>query len=432
MACTHIQSVVLVVAILCAVAPMTDGARQLSPNLEMTESLVSLHAFATGNATSNVTGCDLSRYNLDSRFTDFKEAGAGANGCVVLAKDSSMGGTLVAIKVSKKPGRKSAWEKECNGMKRLRQAACKSKEQMKLAERYLPSCLEVGGTNDAPYIIMHAAPPKGIGAVKKHLHGPVGADVFAQLVGAVTALHGVGYTHNDLHNQNIVIQMVQQGAPELSLLDFGEIVPLAQGNRGGSYKQDETVFSRIAFRLAQCPEEAFYPDVGKTDHATSSQHETRKAALVACLKKAWQIDDEFREAFVAVIDEAFKKKVPNLVPSLYHTAWVHQHQGELERKYPTPDGWCDKASTADVDGPTTKMPPHHEIPTHESIPVPKPDLEQKVADDPELCTQLCRHCSSKRQHYMCLGGPAKGGCSKSPWLINTQCHGKCTCPYTPK
>merc|ERR1719262_610945 len=122
-------------------------------------------------------------------------------------------------------------------MKRLRQAACKNEEQMKLAERYLPSCLEVGGTNEAPYIIMHAAPPNGIGAAMNHLHGSAGAHVFAQLVGAVTAMHGVGYTHNDLHNQNVVVKMAKDGSAELSLLDFGEVVPLARGGRGGNWKQ---------------------------------------------------------------------------------------------------------------------------------------------------------------------------------------------------
>merc|ERR1712083_550527 len=100
---------------------------------------------------------------------------------------------------------------------------------MKLAERYLPTCLEVGGTDDAPYIIMHAAPGKGIGSSFKSLAGEKGADVFSQLVGAVTAMHGVGYTHNDLHNQNIVIMNVDAKHPALVFIDFGEVRPLSKG-----------------------------------------------------------------------------------------------------------------------------------------------------------------------------------------------------------
>jgi len=222
--------------------------------------------------------------------------------------------------------------------------------------------------------------------------------------------------------------MVEKGLPELSLLDFGEIVPLARGSRGGNYKQDETVFARLAFRLAQCPSAAPYPDVGKTDDATSSQHDHRKAALVTCLKEKWQIDDQFSEAFVAVIDEAFGRKVPKLVPSLYQTTWVQKQQGELERKYPTPDGWCDESVLANLE--QTHKHAQAKL-TPDIIPVVKLDVEQEVVDDPVLCAQLCRHCPSKHQFHVCLGGADKGGCSKSPWKTDTQCHGSCACPYAP-
>jgi hypothetical protein len=413
---------------------------------EMAESLAAMHEWATGNATDHsLTGCDLSRYNLGGRFTDFVKAGAGANGCVVLAKDTTSGGTMVAIKVSKRPGKLHSWVTECNGMKKMRQAACKDPLMMKLAERYLPTCLEVGGTDQAPFIIMHAAPPNGIGAAAKYLHGYVGAHVFAQLVGAVTGMHAIGYTHNDLHNANVVVELAKENGhaefqPELSLLDFGEIKSLAGGGRRGNWKQDETVFARNAFKLAKCPAEAFFPDVGKADSASPSAHEARKAALIDCLNKQWGIDDEFRSAFIAVIDEAYRREVPSLVPSLYKTAWVQKHQGELERKYPTPAGWCDGAATAETYQPTPEhVPPKPKDPSPEKptpeTPVGKPDTAPvkpdpawQVIDDPELCAQLCRKCSKKRQYYMCLGGPAKGGCSKQPWRVSTQCHGICTCP----
>lgn len=376
MACKNFTPVALALAFLFNFTPLIDAARvdikSHSPVSERSESLIALHSWSnyTGKEIDDAPAhhdCDLSRYHLGDRFKDFVTAGSGANGCVVLAKDTRSGGTMVAIKVSKRPGKLHDWQRECNGMKKLRQAACKSEEQMALAEMYLPTCLEVGGTDAAPYIIMHAAPPNGIGGATHALHGDVAAHIFAQLVGAVTALHGVGFTHNDLHNQNVVVKVEHDGSAELSLLDFGEIVPLARGGLHGNWKQDEYVFGRNAFRLAKCPEAAFFPDVGKGDQATPSQHSKRKAALLACLTKEWGVDDQFKDAFVAVMDEAFARKVPSLVPSLYHTSWVQEHQGDLIRKYPTPDGWCDESAL--VDEPEAAKPEHH----HHS----KPEGEKK-------------------------------------------------------
>merc|ERR1719387_2025432 len=154
-----------------------------------------------------------------------KYAGAGANGCVMLAKDTQNGGVEVAIKVSKKPGNLKGWQDECRRAQRLHRTACsKGEEALKLAERYLPTCLDVGGTDQAPFIIMHAAEGKGIGSMASKLPKGDRASFFAQSVGAVTAMHGIGFSHNDLHNENVEILY---GSSTLVLIDFGEVVPHA-------------------------------------------------------------------------------------------------------------------------------------------------------------------------------------------------------------
>jgi hypothetical protein len=211
---------------------------------------------------------------------------------------------------------------------------------MKLAERYLPTCLEVGGTDDAPYIIMHAAPGPGIGSSWKALEGKRGAEVFAQLVGALTAMNSVGYTHNDLHDQNVVIMNVDAKHPALVFIDFGEVVPLSRGRLTGDYKQDETVLAYAAGKLAKCPAEALYGH--PKDYNSTKQHKSQKEKLLTCLTSAWKVDEEFLEEFDAVIEEAFERKVPKKVPALYSVAWVQGQQEKLESFFPTPAGWCDE------------------------------------------------------------------------------------------
>merc|ERR1719265_2004207 len=127
---------------------------------------------------------------------------------------------------------------------------------------------------------MHAAGGRGIGSMIKELsRNGHGASVFAQLVGAVTAMHGIGYSHNDLHDQNVVIL---DQSTLVALIDFGETVPLARGKRSGGYKEDENVLARNAAKLARCPADAQY--AFNTESISQAQHEARLQRLFPAVK----------------------------------------------------------------------------------------------------------------------------------------------------
>lgn len=290
--------------------------------------------FSDLDMDSNVTECDLSRYNFGGRFTELTYAGAGANGCVVLANDNDNGGVRVAIKVSKQPGKLRSWQQECTATKSFHKKACQTSELQKaLSERFLPNCLEVGGSDNAPFIIMHAAGGEGLGAKGKMLNDVPPQErlsVFAQIVGALTSLHGIGMSHNDLHDNNVVY--VQKGIPTvICLIDFGETVPLAQGLYQGNYKQDENLIIKRGMELANCP------DAGK-------------ANLFVCLRQQWGpkgADDEFFKVLGEVYDEAKARQHPLHVPKLFQTAFIQKHLPSLPRLFPNTE--CEQQEpTTDV------------------------------------------------------------------------------------
>jgi len=423
-----------------AFAPGVDAAR-LAPKLQATgdTSANDLLSKSTSTLDANTTACDLRRYpNLsdESRFVELEEAGSGANGCVVVGKDRKYGGRLVAIKVSKKPGKLESWTKECEDMKKLRQAACTNDVLLKLAERYLPTCLEVGGTDEAPFIIMHAAPGQGIGASFRGLTVTKGNKIFAQLVGAVTALHGIGYTHNDLHDGNVMIMHPGVAHPELVLIDFGEVVALDRGTLRGGYKQDETVFAYMAGKLAKCQPQELY---GHPQDHNRAQHLIHKGKLLKCLQRNWKISEEVYGALDSVMDEAFNqfqefigkgaRAGPTQTVALYNTEWVQEHHQKLESLFTTPDGWC---------GEETLAVEHDVVPQlHEDTDIELEDVQEgndvEVEDvvtgaELETCATPCK-CSKKHQYYFCVAGRAMGGCSQTPWRIGRSCKSQCKCPF---
>lgn len=290
-------------------------------------------------------GCDVTRYaGLLDRYKNLRYAGQGANGCVELAEDSLNGHTKVAIKFSKQPGKLAAWKDECSRSKLLHERACeKGGEALKLAERYLPMCLEVGGTNAAPYIVMHAAGGTGIVETRSKVPKDARASVFAQMVGALAAVHGVGLSHNDLHEQNVVI--LNRPGNLVAFIDFGEVVPLEKGYYLGGYKQDENLLAREAALLTECPTK--YPfQAEKT--TLKEEKDQRAERLFKCIEEAWGgaggagPDNEFFLAFKAVINEAWEhQNWPHIdgvhktaVLDLYHTAFVQRSQPELQRLFP--------------------------------------------------------------------------------------------------
>lgn len=277
--------------------------------------------------------CGLERYNdLKNRFPNMRFAGAGGNGCVYVAADKERGGTQVAIKISKRPEKLKKWADECSFSKQLHDEACKQDGQLlQLAEMYLPVCMEASGTDSAPFMIMHAAAGIGVGKLNSNkLPAETSKSVFAQMVGALMVMHSLGFAHNDLHDGNV--QLLDPDRDQIAIVDFGKVKNLEEGRHKERYKRDQDLLPRNAAMLAKCPGDAQFPQYGADK--SSEKHEARKRMLLSCLEENWGVDQEFLNAFEAVIDEAYQGKVSTGIPVLFRTAFVQQHHPVLSRMFP--------------------------------------------------------------------------------------------------
>jgi len=314
-------SMLVTIGLLVCFSPAVSGRRASTQREGMLE---------TSDTNLTSANCDLSRYsNLRMRFENLQYAGAGANGCVVLANDKENDGVKVAIKLSKRPGKLRSWQTECDQTKAFHKLACQTNElQLRLSERFLPNCLEVGGDDNAPYMIMHAAGGQGIGGGKQ-LRSTIPAEerlsTFAQIVGAVASLHGISMSHNDLHDNNVVY--LHKGVPTtIALIDFGETVPLERGQYTWSYKQDETLILRKAQELANCP--------GWVHQKPPND----KAVFLSCLRRHWSsegADEEFFKVLGKAYDEAKDRdRHPTQVLELFKTAFIQKHLPKMGRLFP--------------------------------------------------------------------------------------------------
>lgn len=282
------------------------------------------------NATDD---CGLGKSGLDQRFKDMKAVGKGKNGCVVVAKDTQNGDMEVAIKVAK--GKKSgsnSWSEECGQAQKIHQGACqKGPHVLKLAEAFLPTCLEAGSMNGVSYMVMHSAAGPGMAAgssrkkrqqvsnAVKELPKAEKISIFAQTISALAAMHLSGFSHNDMHFENILLL---KGSPHIALIDFGTAKALKHaftGNTRAELVGDGTLPARLASQLAGCPQLKSKGDPGP---------------LFDCLKEAWSADDEFLKVFGDVMAEAKLGKQTTLVPALYHTKFIQNHLPPLKSLFP--------------------------------------------------------------------------------------------------
>jgi len=282
--------------------------------------------------------------------------GQGANACVYLSDDPPR-----AIKVSKWPSNPTLWSPraECEKGQNLHAAACGNDELLAETETYLPTC--TGGhlaqhRGDDSYIMMHRAgglaPTTilrlGEGAAHK-LPPAYQKVVFAQLVSAIRTIHSLGFTHNDLHDGNVMLDLPDflqsfpwdrhdptpapndaPSLPRLAIIDFGEMVPYAQGWKR-DYKRDfNSLWDRTAF-LANCP-----------DHQ-ARWWSTRGAqagaeAFVNCLIAEWQVDNQFVETLWVAIHAAMEETEDQHIEELFQTHFVQSHIPNVpDRRYPVGD-----------------------------------------------------------------------------------------------
>jgi len=314
-------------------------------------------AFRDSTNRDSTANCDMTHYGfLSDRYSQTSAAEKEANVCVFLARDSLASGTEVEIKISKKTNKWSkSWKKSCTQAKSIHEKACEAGGEAKvLVQRYIPTCLEGGinggKKNKTAYVVMHATSGKGIDEKRKEVPEKGSAPVFAQMVGALAAMHGVGFSHNHLKEKNAVIldKKVNKNGKELPLvafIDFNEVVPLKKETDFTGYK-DEIFLAEEAYKLARCPKNAAYPLLANANVSVLSVH---IEALFGCLKEKWDDatknpDKQFFDVFKQVILEAwdhqqwpplsggvFETKVLNL----YHTNFIQANQPALQQLFPS-------------------------------------------------------------------------------------------------
>jgi len=281
--------------------------------------------------------------------------GQGANACVYLSDDPPR-----AIKVSKWPSNPTLWSPraECEKGQRLHAAACGNDELIAETETYLPTC--TGGhlaqaRGDDSYIMMHRAgglhPTTilrlGEGASHK-LPASYQKVVFAELVSAIRTIHQLGFTHNDLHDGNVMLDLPDflqsfpwdrhedtpdpadaPALPRVAIIDFGEMVPYAQGWKR-DYKRDfNSLWDRTAF-LANCP-----------DHQarwwSTRGSQAGAEAFVNCLIDQWGVDNQFVETLWVAIHAATAEADDQHIEDLFQTHFVQSHIPPRDRRYPVGD-----------------------------------------------------------------------------------------------
>jgi len=292
--------------------------------------------------------------------------GQGANACVYLSDEPAE-----AIKVSKWPSRPDLWSPraECEKGQRLHAASCGDDELIAETETFLPTCTGghlAQGPGDDSYIRMHRAgglhPTTilrlGEGASHK-LPVEYQKVVFAELISAIRLIHKLGFTHNDLHDGNVMLDLPEflesfpwdrrgttpepdltvtdgTAVPRLAVIDFGEMVPYAQG-WVKDYKRDfNSVWDRTAF-LANCP-----------DHQarwwSTRGSQAGAEAFVNCLIDQWGVDNAFVETLWVAIHAAMEESPDQHMEDLFNTHFVQTHIPARDRRYLVGDSCNDPAS----------------------------------------------------------------------------------------
>lgn len=257
---------------------------------------------------------------LDNYFQNKRVWGSGATACVYGGEDA---GTTVAIKVGKPTENIAGWRSECAEQQLLRLKACQAGEAvLKLHQEFAPICTRVDQTKDKKtnYYVMHAGGTIAYRDLPKHnLNLDQKKNIFAQLVTSIQALHAVGWAHNDLHGQNIVLDK----SYKLALIDFGSLKTLEEANVNG-YKRDGNAIWRWGAVLFNCGVNSeWHPDplngkISKKDRLANA------ANFRNCLKNNGA-DDGTIQAVKKMTDACAAESQQQYVKGVYESAFVQSN-----------------------------------------------------------------------------------------------------------
>jgi len=261
---------------------------------------------------------------IEERYGSVEFLGRGADGCAYLARGKD--GTDVVIKAAIAQGNaKKTFRHECIGqMQHLHKLACeRGADHLQLVEQYLPTCLDVGTSNGRAYLVTQAAGKVPLADVKKLLLSKEEAQsAFAQLVAALYAVHGLGFTHNDFHDRNIMVSR-EAGAVLVSVVDLGKVRPKAGSDIKNNLHRDSRALLKHLAKLAQCK---------------GASHSLDR--LDDCLVEKWELDEGSVTALRAVVDGCMQGAREQHIAELYRTAFVQKHLPPAARRFHLP-GNCE-------------------------------------------------------------------------------------------
>jgi serine/threonine protein kinase len=283
---------------------------------------------------------------LDKTYKNKRVVGSGATACVYLAENADA--QTVAIKVGKGGSGESlsAWNEECKSMQLLRVDACKSSKRgntgpllYDLNAMYIPTCMEVGSVEEegkeVNFYVMHAAGTEELRNMGSGYSDEDRKSLFAQLVGAVYALHGLDTGHNDLHGGNILISK-KTGKPRLALIDFGELstpldptTPVIPPSTTWlfDYKRDGNAVMAWTSHILNCPAIPEFPVV-----PGGSELRERGEEFKACLKK-WGAGDDTIKAMDIIVDKNSRQFPTQSIEGLFQSSFVQKHLPKMEQTY---------------------------------------------------------------------------------------------------
>lgn len=283
---------------------------------------------------------------LDKSYKNKRVVGSGATACVYLAENADA--QTVAIKVGKGGMGESLsqWNEECKSMQLLRVDACKSSKRgntgpvlYDLNAMYIPTCMEVGSVEEkgkeVNFYVMHAAGTEELRNMGSGYSDEDRKSLFAQLVGAVYALHGLDTGHNDLHGGNILISK-KTGKPRLALIDFGELstpldptTPVIPPSTTWlfDYKRDGNAVMAWTSHILNCPAIPEFPVV-----PGGSELRERGEEFKACLKK-WGAGDDTIKAMDIIVDKNSRQFPTQSIEGLFKSSFVQKHLPKMEQTY---------------------------------------------------------------------------------------------------
>jgi len=253
---------------------------------------------------------------LKGRFTDEIMVGTGATACVFIAQDQT--GHSVAVKVAKQASFMSMWQGECGQMQQIRLKSCwAGEDKHRLVQQYLPTCIELGIDGQYPWYVMHAAGRTGVEAAGGLFSMDDAKMVFSEMVAGIYALHGLEYSHNDLHGKNIVLDGTQ-----LAVIDFGEIRPLAQAQRGPGLKRDANAIWTFGALLADCQCRGLACQADEKDDTLS------------CIQEKWNLDSNSTMALTKLMDASIANEQDQYVEGVFNSDLVQNSLPSFHNQYP--------------------------------------------------------------------------------------------------